>query len=367
MTYIPVGPADKEIWVPQPLSWENTGVSSPTHRGAVFRVGATLYMFGGEPSNGSVNTIYSAAYDASGTVPLFADTGATLPGTAEAQRIALIGSTLYMYGSSGSFANNNIGSTSIWSAPLTTPTVWSNTGAVLPERRDNARLVVCNDRIALIGGNNGTAALATARVYDVATPTSASYTKTIAVATESAAVFTKGGHIYFFGGVGTATYMRGAPISRFCTGTTAFTWEETSGLATIGIGNNSLAFDCHDEVVIVGHNTNDIHIGKPTGGNAQFILRNGGGAPFSAIIADLRDSHWIGGDGRAYFINGSSNIIWRSGRRKVYVRAADYAAAQMAGAYVGMPGTLEDGSPSMVTPHVLMGVAPWQTNRTLPF
>lgn len=345
-----------EFWVPDPWAWEDTGVVAPARQGAVFRVGTTLYMFGGFAA-AATNKIYSATYDASGTTPVFTDTGATLPAAAQGLRVVLLGSTFYAY------AGKATPQTAIWTAALATPTAWSATGSSII-RRDNAPIVVSSTRVSIIGGHNGAVGFNTIQSALLATPT---------VVTEGAGVMNNNweagaaivgsDQFLYWGGTGTeTTTIRKAKASILnlygnipsCGAVFAIAQTAASEMFALG--------DCN---LIYG------------GTNAGFeqLMLNADATAYQRMQNTLALSlgypyhcSWIGGDGRAYCVaTGGTQKIARTYRRRVLVRASEVNAANLVGPYSPLVGTYDDGTPAIVSTHVRMSVAPWLTSRRTAF
>ena len=352
-----------EYWVPDPTMWTDTAVVPPACQGAVFRVGATLYMFGGNTNTSSsvarTDNIYSAPYDASGTTPVFTDTGANMPGTCFGGRIALIGSTLYMFGERGN------GETYIWTAPLATPTVWTDTGLTFGGGvlRYSTGVMVGNGYIVVPKGYNGSAGLDTCRYTSTSTPTSG-WTNTVGggitgwggAGWEVGCAFTEG-TFKVIGGFGFSTTVlriNGADFLGRCNSATALPSAAEKDPAVFDLGH---------ELIITGHNV----------GKTVFSCANGRelGAWYSfgdvqpANLSYTYGANWIGGDGRIYLVQNSSRLIYRSGRQKVYVPTSEVAART--DPYQPLRGVYANGGAAVVSRHVLMGNAPWLTDKVVAY
>lgn len=345
-----------EYWVPDPTYWEDTGVDAPVIQTSVRRIGSKLYMFGG--SDGPVvNKIYSADYDSSGTTPVFTDTGSTLPGAVMGARIVLLDSTLYCYGGFDNVSN-------IWAAPVSNPvTGWYDTGTSIPERRDNAPIAVVNDTVMIFGGYDGGTGNITVRSYPVATPTSGA---TISGSVFSSYIWECGvavldDNIYVFGGVNNTqtVYSRNVnysqqPIARFnglC-----------SNALSVGGPGSSRGVDLGTEFVQFGI-TNSTNVLRVRRGNE--LVSNGWEPIYSILPGYVQyPAHWVGGDGRIYVV-AMDKSIYRSGRRKLYAQSSSLPIT--GNDYAPITGWYSDGSPGVVSTHVLMGMEPWLTNKRTTF
>jgi len=122
--------------------------------------------------------------------------GKTLPGTLYGSQLAVIGDKIYLFGGYNGSAAVNV----IYSAPVSDPTSWSNTGTVLPGSLYWPSLVRIADKLYLFGGYNG-GAVNTIYSASVSDPTTWINTgKTMPVATHASQIFTIGDYVYLFGG-----------------------------------------------------------------------------------------------------------------------------------------------------------------------
>lgn len=356
-----------EYWIPDPLFWEDTGVTSPVTMGCAFRISNTLYIFGGaiggDPNN-LTDKIYSASYDASGNTPVFSETGATLPSATSGLRVVLLDNTLYAYGSKG-------GLTSILSASVGSPTSWSATGASLSVQRSAAPIVVANGYVMIMGGYTGASGLQTIQYASTATPTTVATTGNIfsnTVWESGAAVF--GGSFVNIGGVNFGTTVYQCSELSIVPSTIPNSLNGAIPATSTTEGDPEI-FDLGTEAVAVGIGFNPGFGPQPT----NRVLRCPRGSelqsngwyvtnPLPATTNNIFGSRWIGGDGRMYFINRQDQKIYRSGRRKCYVPAVTNVTGED---YSGLMGWLEDGTPACVSMHVRMGIAPWFTNRRTTF
>ena len=335
-------------WIPNYIFWEDTSVVAPLAQAPVFRVGSILYMFGG--TNGTVsNKIYSAPYDATGTVPVFVDTGAVMPSAAMALRLALIDNTLYTFGN----MNGSTPITAIWSAPLSAPTNWTTTGSSIPQRRDDSQLVVANGSIMMYKGYSGSGGYNDILYTSTSTPTSG-WTNT-ALQGGSAwqcGFYYNSGKLVAYGGFQATTEIR---VGTYGTGVS---WPSLpNSVSTLPVTDNTPETFISDEVFYTGYN-NGTGVNASIVGSESSSSWNIYSTALPGSVSYIYGCSWIGGDGRAYLISPTNRHIYRSARKKVYVPFN----VQAIGPYSGLIGQLDDGTPSFVSSHVLMGNRPWLTN-----
>jgi len=137
--------------------------------------------------------------------------GKTLPVTLYASQLAVVGDKIYLFGghNGSTFVN------AIYSAPVSDPTIWSNTGTILPGNFCWSNLIRVADKLYLFGGNNG-ASMNTIYSASVSDPTTWINTgKTLPVATHASHIFTIGDYVYLFGGCSTSllSSIYRAPVS----------------------------------------------------------------------------------------------------------------------------------------------------------
>lgn len=341
-----------EFWVPDILKWENTGTAALRRRGPIWRFGDTLYQFGGTDAAGTgTNKIYTAAWPGdSGNIPAFVDSGATLPFSVVGARICLIDSTIWMIG-----AQDN--EQRICSAPLATPLVWTNTGATIGERRDNAGFVVTPTKIGLITGHSGGGGYNSVRYTSITTPTAGWTTTAAVIATcwESYAMVLDN-KVWSFGGFNENNVNRWTSIENF---------PDLAGWSSVATSHPTQAsaegFDLGDQHLHIGSGATPQWWCLPTR-EPRYGACDDRTGPVDATY--LNGASWIGGDGRIYVVSSEAapqfGRIWRSGRKKVYVDAAQVAAS---GPYDALRGVTEDGAPAIVSMQTRMANKPWLTNR----
>lgn len=222
-------------------SWAATGKSLPntTYISQTAIVGDKVYMFGGYNGSGSTNAIYSAPLSDPTT---WTNTGKTLPSTLYGSQVAVVGSKIYLFGGYNGVASNQSNySNSIYSANVSDPTTWTNTGKTLPTALSNSALAIVGSKIYLYGGSGTgySSAILSANVSDPTTWTSAG---TLPTSLDSTTVAVIKDRVYLFGGsVSSApsNLVYSAPISN------PVSFTQTGSLPTSSVGNRT---------IIVGNN-----------------------------------------------------------------------------------------------------------------
>lgn len=153
--------SDMQSWrrlLPTTVSYDlNTSsfvVSShtlPDARGSMVEavVGNKIYLYGGRTLGSSPqNNIYTASVD---SPEIVGDTGTTLPSGMgwNAGRILIIGGTMYWYG--GANASNTVSNT-IYTASISNPLVWGNSGQTIPSATAEQSMFITNNTIYLAWG-----------------------------------------------------------------------------------------------------------------------------------------------------------------------------------------------------------------------
>ena len=149
-----------------------------------------VYLFGGT----GLNTIYRAPVS---DPTSWTDTGKTLPSISYVSNLAVIGNTAYLFGGhNGTSATNTI-----YSAPVSDPTTWVNTGTTLPISLYDAQISIIGDTVYLFGGRNSSGYLNTIYSASVSDPTTwINTTKTIPGNSAGSALAIIDDSIYLFGG-----------------------------------------------------------------------------------------------------------------------------------------------------------------------
>jgi hypothetical protein len=341
------------VAVPDASSWTTLAGSLPFTRTSVFRVGSTLYGFGGKVAGSPSAKIWTAPYASDGSTPSWTDSGAVLPYAADLARVILIGSTLYIVGAENEFLVGRI-----LSAPLSTPLVWTDTGHATAYTRFNAPAVVTDGIVAIVKGNDGTNSLnsitwaPTSAVTGTWTVSSGGGNTALAVI-----AYASRGVIYSLGGQNGATFynavdaVRAAAINTVDTGPAPFPFA---------VGNSAAAFHLGSEIVLVGADGGQkILRGNPDAPQLPWSQVSGA-LPVATSFIDT--GAWIGGDGAMYFI--MNGVQYRSGTRLLRAPSSGFDPAQP---YAAVPGVFPDGSPGYVSTHQRLGVAPWQTDRRTAF
>jgi signal transduction histidine kinase len=165
------------------------------------------------------------------------NTGKTLPSNLAYSSTAVIGNTVYLFGgSTGSFAN---ATNAIYSAPVSDPTTWTNTGKTLPGNLLNSNLAVIGDMIYLFGGFNGSAATGVIYSAPVSDPTTWTNTdKTLPAGLHSATLAIVGSSVYIFGGADSSNYAMNVIYSAPLSDPT--TWSNTGATLPDPLGYSSL-------------------------------------------------------------------------------------------------------------------------------
>ncbi|HEU4913899.1 MAG TPA: DUF2341 domain-containing protein [Candidatus Saccharimonadales bacterium] len=132
----------------------NTGVS--VYNPMVYVVGDKIYRAGGMTSGSAfVNTIYSAPVSDPTT---WTNTGKTLPTSMASAGIAIIGDYVYAFGGDSGTVRNFI-----HRAPLSDPANWSLvSGKTLPTSISNTALAIIGDRVYMFGGYSSSTTTSTA-------------------------------------------------------------------------------------------------------------------------------------------------------------------------------------------------------------
>lgn len=181
--------------VNNPADWTDTGATLPdTLYGASLAiVNNTIYLFGGNNGNGTVNTIYSAPV----SNPLsWTNTGAHLPVKLQYSSLGMYNGSLYLFGGLGiDGATSNI-----YSASTSNPLVWTNTTHHLPNPNYGGILAQINDNWLLYGGQTDPED-PTSNIWQapVATPTSWTLVGNLPYATSFGQFITAGADGYLIG------------------------------------------------------------------------------------------------------------------------------------------------------------------------
>jgi hypothetical protein len=338
MTYLP---SMTPKYIPDlTVPWTDTEYTHANPPCRIFRIGSTLYMFGGAGSN----KIYSTALN---NPTGWADTGSTISITPTTSLyMAIIGDYIYIFGGSA-------GETQIHKAPLSNPLSWSDTGSTIGTIRNNTNIFVlpeCN-RIVMPEGHNEVSGNQNVGYASIDNPTVWANSSAVSYAGWEVASGSLNGAVYCLGGVNANYALRrysaadGVTQTYYTTGIPAASqipscWHLENSLFTIGFnpGTNIIQyiFDAS------GH-----YITNATIGNI----------PVSASYVGLRGD-WIDpSTGYLYTFTATSNKLYRSGRKLVY------SEPQVPGSSRPLVAVNQNGSITTVTSSCLLGYRSWLTNR----
>ena len=212
-------------------------------------IGDKVYRFGGysDSPSGASNAIYSAPVS---DPTNWTDTGKTLPASFGSASFAIVGSTMYLFGGYNGSALNTI-----YSAPVSDPTNWTDTGKTLPQAQRGSQLAVIGGTMYLFGGYNGSAlnTILTASTSDPTTWTDTG--KTLPTGIVGAQLAVIGNNLYLYGGgvVGSATKtIYSAPVSD------PTTWTDT-GKKLPGNMTYSQLYAIGNTLYLLGGNSNAIY------------------------------------------------------------------------------------------------------------
>jgi hypothetical protein len=203
-------------------------------------IGSNLYIFGGY--NGfNLNSIFSAPVTDPTT---WTNTGSTLPIATRGLNIAVVGSYVYMFGS--------MGNSTIYRAPISSPTSWTSTGKTLPGNLGYSGVYNNGTTLYLFGGNNGTTATNVIYSASVSDPTTWTNTgKTLPGNLTSGQFAAIGNNLYLFGGnngTSAVDVIYTASVSD------PTTWTNTGQVLPSTFANSSLAV-IGDYIYLLGGNS----------------------------------------------------------------------------------------------------------------
>ncbi len=137
-------------------AWTNAGTISGASTGVAYSqlaiIGSTVYLFGGTSTAGDNGAICSTS--TSNPVSGWSCGGALGFNLAKSQ-LAVIGGYVYLFG--GESATTPTFTNAIYRAAVATPTSWTTLAETLPQAIGRAQLLVVGDYVYLFGGTNGTA------------------------------------------------------------------------------------------------------------------------------------------------------------------------------------------------------------------
>jgi len=251
--------------VSNPTAWVNTGKTIPGFAvGAQIAViGNTIYMFGGNGASPQ-RTIYTASVSDPTT---WTNTGKLLPAARYFAQLAIVGDTLYLYGGySGSGGGSAISYSSatdtIYTASVSDPTTWTDTGVQLPSKIADAQLMKIGNTLYLYGGYNGTTALNT--IYSASTSDPKVWTQagTLPVPRYAGSLVAIGSTLYLYGGAGAT----GGQTRTIYTASAAnpTVWSDTGLQLSAALGYSSFSI-INDKVYFFGS-----WVGGASGGGSLF-------------------------------------------------------------------------------------------------
>ncbi|HVV67086.1 MAG TPA: IPT/TIG domain-containing protein [Candidatus Saccharimonadales bacterium] len=212
-------------------------------------IGDKIYRFGGysDSPTGASNAIYSAPVSDPTT---WTDTGKTLPASFGSASFAIVGNTMYLFGGYNGSALNTI-----YSAPVSDPTTWTDTSKTLPQAERGSQLAIIGNTMYLFGGYNGSA-LNTIYSANTSDPTTWTDTgQTLPAGISGAQLAVVGSNLYLYGGgaVGSPTKtIYSAPIS------SPTTWTNT-GKTLPGNITYSQLYAIGNTLYLLGGNSNAIY------------------------------------------------------------------------------------------------------------
>jgi len=199
--------------ITDPTNWTNLTATNPAARlpqprmaGGVRIIHDTVYYFAGGNGATTTNTIFSAPVsDPTNWTNVTAESGGTLhlPGSIQGFQMVMNKERIYALGGLTTNAANSSSAT-IFSAPVSDPTNWTNTGKTLPTQLSLAEVRVVNDTVYLLGGTTMFSQNNIVYAANISDPTTWTNTgKSLPSGRYSMRALTIGDSIYLFGGTGT--------------------------------------------------------------------------------------------------------------------------------------------------------------------
>lgn len=208
-----------------PASWANVGTPmlNNVSYNNVSTIGNYLYVFGGAQSTSGYSANYSRGiYRAPLSNPsAWVNTGALLPMPVDDSALAIVGDYVYLFGGHSYYdAANNLSRPldTILRAPLSNPTNWTDTGAHIPATLANASLAVIGNYIYLFGGFRNNAAV-TNIIYRAPISNPVNWTDSggrLPSALSHTAIYVDSNYVYLFGGFDGSNFLTTiyrAPVS----------------------------------------------------------------------------------------------------------------------------------------------------------
>jgi hypothetical protein len=334
------GPGSTVVYVPDmSKAWVDTGVTAPFCKNSVVRVGSNYYAVG---YNGSISTgnIWSAPvndctnWSVAGTLPDSKVIGFS--------KLAVVNNNLYIF---GGWSANNTDNRRIFTAPIATPTAFTDTGSTMNTRAYEASIVITMGRINLLPS------------YQAGSTWEWASTETPTVFNTHTASVSGWEH----GGMSTTCPPSIVKLTGYSSnqiiqihGSVEACTSYTGVASPTTVEQYPIGYDAHDRLYFFCHNTNIVCSVYPDcsfiNGNRTFLYSTTGAAlnyPFGA--------HWIC-NGYFYAIHGSTRNIWRSARKAL-------TCAFVPPGFEPFEAYNEFGVKEWVSRHVRLGYAPWFTNR----
>jgi Kelch motif len=233
-----------------PATWVDTGATLPTalYGASLAVVDGYIYLFGGNSGQvgfSAVSTIFSAPV----SNPLeWTNTGATLPYKLQYSQLGMYDGYLYLFGGYETGAASNV----ILTAHTSNPTVWTDTGQHLPVPIYGSCLAQINDSWMLFGGNTAPNA-PTAAIFSstASNPTSWSLDGYLPYPTSFGQLITIGNDGYIIGPVvGQTSFTGFTPILQ-CHLDAPTTWFDTNQYVRGQISHSNIGI-IYDRVWLFG-------------------------------------------------------------------------------------------------------------------
>ena len=226
--------------IDNPGNWIDTGATLPTalYGSSLAIVGTTIYLFGGNDGYGSVNTIFAAPT----SNPLDWTSVGTLPNSVESASLAMANGSLYLFGGlQGDTATNQI-----LTASTSTPTVWSVASGTLSVPLYGSTILQTNGYWYLLGGQLSPIST-TANIYQatVTVPTVWSTIGHLPYPTSYGQIFTMGGTDGYYMGPSPGDAGTGFTTIIHCYLNNLTRWQDTQQVvpASISHSQNAIIYD----------------------------------------------------------------------------------------------------------------------------
>ena len=175
------------------LSTLSTTLSKGTHDIGTAAVGTKIYLFGGNTSNGRLNTIqvFDTTNNTISTLPT------TLPTAASGIGVTGVGTKIYLFGGYTSSNPYYLNTIQVFDTTNNTITTLSTT---LPTNTESIATVAVDTKIYLFGGNCSSGTKSTIQVFDTTNNTISTLSTTLPTNAKSIGAAAVGIKIYLFGG-----------------------------------------------------------------------------------------------------------------------------------------------------------------------